>query len=61
MAGYEDESFEWLGCPLVLMQVRDDSVRLDNWSRYVERELGLCVRKRALFWAGASTGDRSAE
>ena len=34
---YQDVEFERLNCPLVLMEGRDDPVRLDSWPRYVAR------------------------
>lgn len=34
---YQDVEFERLNCSLVLMEGRDDPVRLDSWPRYVAR------------------------
>lgn len=37
LGGYEDDEQVPLDCPLVLMEGRDDNVRIDNWSRYAAR------------------------
>lgn len=37
LGGYQDVEVAPLECPLVLMEGRDDSVRLDSWARYVAR------------------------
>lgn len=37
LGGYREDGVQPLGCPLVLMQGRDDPVKVDTWTRYVER------------------------